>query len=145
MIHLLDVNLLIAILDPFHVHHERAHAWLGTEGSRKSWASCPLTENAFVRIVGASTYPNSPGSIAATRELLARNCDQKEHHFWADAISLCQRDLWGEWSTMKSSQITDVYLLALAVKNGGKLTSFDRRIPAHLIREGKESLLVLAT
>ena len=143
MIHLLDVNLFIAILDPFHVYHERAHAWLGVGNSRKAWATCPLTENAYIRITGARTYPNSHGSPAAARDLLIQNCAQNEHHFWADDITLRDERVWTDSSSVQSSQLTDLYLLGLAVKHGGKLASFDRRIPAHLIRRGSEALLVL--
>ena len=143
MTHLLDVNLLIAVLDPNHVHHGKAHQWIGS-GTSLSWATCPLTENAFIRITGSASYPNFLGSAAAARDLLARNCSGKEYHFWADDISVCEKGLWDGWPTIQSSHLTDLYLLALAVKNKGKLASLDRRIPAHLVRGGKEALLVLS-
>ena len=143
MIHLLDVNVLIAVLDPRHSNHEHAHRWLG-HGSARSWATCPITENAYVRITGSIKYANSLGSVAAARELLARNCAGEKHHFWPDDISLCEDSLWNEWTAAGAAHITDLYLLALAVKNKGRLASFDRRIPAHLVRGGKEALLILS-
>ena len=62
--YLLDVNVLIALVDPAHVHHEPAHAWFSQQGST-SWATCPMTENGLLRIVGHPRYPNSPGSPGA--------------------------------------------------------------------------------
>ena len=60
---LLDVNVLIALMDPRHVHHEQAHSWFA--GSAPSaWATCPITENAVLRILGHPRYPNSPGPPA---------------------------------------------------------------------------------
>ena len=66
---LLDVNVLIALLDPRHVDHERAHTWL-RDSAPLPWASCPLTENAVLRILGNPRYPNSPGPPAAVAPLL---------------------------------------------------------------------------
>jgi hypothetical protein len=143
MIHLLDVNLLIAVLDPHHVHNKSAHRWISALPKPMRWATCPLTENAFVRIIGNPSYPNSPGAAGAALALLRQNCSQDEHSFWADDISLRNHALWDGPEIMKASDLTDLYLLALAVKHGGKLASFDRRIPAHLIRGGREALLIL--
>ncbi|MCE0523150.1 MAG: hypothetical protein LV480_09595 [Methylacidiphilales bacterium] len=143
MIHLLDVNLLIALLDPHHVHNKSAHRWISALPKPTRWATCPLTENAFVRITGSPSYPNSPGSASAALALLSQNCSQVEHSFWADDISLRDKDMWDGLKIMRASDLTDLYLLALAVKHKGKLASFDRQIPAHLIRGGREALLIL--
>jgi predicted nucleic acid-binding protein len=50
---LFDVNVLIALFDPAHVHHESAHAWWKANQS-SGWATCPLTENGFVRVLRAT-------------------------------------------------------------------------------------------
>ena len=65
---LLDINVLIALIDPAQVQHDRAHVWFAARG-QKSWATCPLTENGVLRIVGHRRYPNSPGSPEAVAEL----------------------------------------------------------------------------
>lgn len=67
MTYLLDVNVLIALLDPAHIQHDTAHAWFAEEG-HTAWATCPLTENGVLRIIGHPRYPNSPGSPAAGRD-----------------------------------------------------------------------------
>ena len=59
MIFLLDANVLIALIDPVHLQHNSAHAWFSTVG-QQAWATCPLTENAALRIIGHARYPNSP-------------------------------------------------------------------------------------
>ncbi len=61
-IYLLDINLLLALTDPMHVHHELSHQWFAKKG-RKGWATCPLTENGFVRIASHPKYPNRPGDV----------------------------------------------------------------------------------
>jgi len=66
---LLDINVLIALLDPAHVQHDRAHEWFALSG-KQAWATCPLTENGVLRIVGHARYPNSPGTPAAVVELM---------------------------------------------------------------------------
>jgi predicted nucleic acid-binding protein len=63
---LLDVNVLIALIDPAHIQHDRAHAWFAKFG-KKAWATCPLTENGVLRIVGHARYPNSPGTPCGGR------------------------------------------------------------------------------
>jgi predicted nucleic acid-binding protein len=68
--YLLDVNVLIALIDPAHVQHDRAHDWFAAQG-RQAWSTCPLTENGVLRIVGSGRYPSSPGTPAAVAELVA--------------------------------------------------------------------------
>jgi predicted nucleic acid-binding protein len=143
VIYLFDVNFLIAVLDVNHVHSPSAHRWLSAKRDPIQWASCPLTENAFVRITGNPAYANSLGSGATALALLKKNCSETKHHFWADTISLRDEALWNKQELMSPSHLTDCYSLALAVKNRGKLASFDRHIPAHLMRGGKEALLLL--
>jgi toxin-antitoxin system PIN domain toxin len=143
MTHLFDVNFLIALLDRRHTHYEIAHRWMGAASKPVPWATCPLTENAFVRITAKPSYPHGFASAAAALECLRTNCAQPSHTFWPDNISLLQAEIWTQPDRITATHLTDLYLLALAVKNGGKLVSFDRSIPAHLIRGGKESLLVL--
>lgn len=66
---LLDVNVLITLVDHQHVHHEPSHRWFEAHGS-DGWASCPLTQNAMLRILGNPCYPNSTGGQAVVMLLL---------------------------------------------------------------------------
>ena len=138
--YLLDVNLLLALSDPMHVHHEAAHQWFGKAG-HYAWATCPLTENAYVRIASHPSYPNRPGDAAVVLESLRRFYDVAEHDFWPEDVSLLDLVLPG--ATLSHSQVTDVYLLGLAARKGGKLATFDRRIPSQMVRGGSEALEVI--
>jgi len=85
--YLLDVNVLIALIDPTHVQHDRAHDWFARTG-RRAWATCPLTENGVLRIVGNSRYPSSPGNPAAVAELMSLFLALGGREFWPDDVSL---------------------------------------------------------
>ena len=84
---LLDVNVLIALLDPMHVHHEPAHQWFAQRGDL-AWASCALTQNAVLRILGHPRYPNSPGSPAVVATVLQQLMCHPRHQFWPVSFSL---------------------------------------------------------
>jgi len=136
---LLDVNVLIALIDPSHVQHDRAHLWFEKQG-KKAWASCPLTENGVLRIVGHARYPNSPGTPAAVAELMQRFLGHPGHEFWADDISLLDRRYVDGGRLLDSGQVTDSYLLALATARGGKLATFDRQLVTDAVVNGSRSL-----
>ncbi len=137
---LLDVTVLIALLDPRHVHHERAHTWL-SESAPLPWASCPLTENAVLRILGNPRYPNSPGPPAVVAPLLAGWRSLPRHRFWHDRLSLLTPGVLGSDRLLDPSQIADAYLLALAVDHGGSLVTLDHRLRPDLVAGGTEALL----
>jgi toxin-antitoxin system PIN domain toxin len=137
---LLDVNVLMALVDPMHVYHDLAHRWF--EDNRPSgWATCPITENGFIRILSHPSIPSRPGDADATAELLASFCDDPHHHFWPDDAHL--RDVIRPGVVFTHAHVTDLYLLGLAVRNGGELATFDRRIPAALIDGGDRALTVI--
>ena len=136
---LLDVNVLIALIDPAHVQHDRAHAWFATKG-HAAWATCPLTENGVLRIVGHLRYPNSPGSPAAVAELLSSLRSLPGHAFWPDDISLLDRKLANTTRLLDSAHVTDSYLLALAHAHKGQLATFDQRMPAESVVNGATAL-----
>ena len=123
---LLDVNVLLALLDADHVDHERLSAWLSNELSG-GWASCPLTENGFVRIVSSPAYPGAVAPDRAVR-LLADAIRATDHVFWPDDISLLDPDRVDASRLHGHRQVTDAYLLALAVHHDGRLVTNDRRI-----------------
>ena len=123
---LLDVNVLIALLDQTHAHHPRAQAWLEAN-IQHGWASCPLTENGCTRVMSQPNYANAvPVTLAASRLAEARQTDH--HRFWPDALSLLDPTKVDLSYALGPKQLTDIYLLALAVYNGGRLVTFDRRI-----------------
>ncbi len=142
MTFLLDVNVLIALVDPAHVGHDLAHDWFAREG-RTSWATCPLTENGLIRIVGHPRYPNSLGSPAAAMELLNRLCALPGHVFWGDAISLRDAPNLDASKILAPAQVTDVYLLALAAANAGVLATLDKRLPTNAVARGREYLRII--
>ncbi len=139
MVFLLDVNVLIALIDPAHVQHDSAHEWFAAVG-KKAWASCPLTENGVLRVVGDRRYPNSPGTPMAVGELLAGLLDLPGHTFWADDISLFDTGKIEMSRLLNSRQVTDSYLLALAITHGGQLATLDRRLVASAVRGGSNGL-----
>ena len=139
---LLDVNVLIALLDRRHVHHEPAHAWFAAEQA-KGWATCPLTQNAVLRIVGQPRYPNSPGPPAVVAPLMAELIRHPQHQFWPDSLSLLGQSGVDVSHLVEASQLTDTYLLALAVHRGGRLVSFDRRLSCEAVVGGRQALWLI--
>jgi len=142
MTFLLDVNVLIALIDAAHIHHDLAHDWFARQGAR-AWSTCPLTQNGVLRVVGHPQYPNGPGSPAAVAPLMMELCNHPGHAFWPDDMSLLDRTHVESERLLSSSQITDTFLLALAKSNGGKLATFDRRLVTSAVREGAASLHVI--
>ena len=140
--YLLDVNLLLALSDPMHVHHEVAHGWF-TQIGHRDWATCPITENGFVRVASHPSYPNRPGDAPAVLAILRQLCQAEGHHFWAEDISLL--DLLRPEAVVIHSQITDVYLLGLAAHKGGKLATLDRHIPVVAVHQGHEALELIVS
>ena len=143
MIHLLDVNVLIALLDADHVFHDRAHRWFA-DNADAGWATCPMTQNALVRILGHNRYSKGPGSPAAVAELLRPWLARRDHLFWPDDLSLLASDHIETAALSASDQVTDTYLLALSVHHRGRLATFDRRISTAAVVGGAEALAVIA-
>jgi len=138
---LLDVNVLIALLDRQHVAHARAHQWLGNHLS-DGWASCPLTENGCLRII---TNPRYPAPVSAT-DVLAKLDTAKAsgyHEFWPDDLTVTDATTFLRSEFRSHHQVTDVYLLALAAKKGGRLVTFDQGIPLSAIAGAKAEQLVI--
>ena len=137
---LLDVNVLIALLDAAHVHHHHARDWLH-ENIGHGWASCPLTQNGCIRILSQASYPGSqvPALVAAR---LANACQTQWHEFWPDSISLLQLGFLDWHQILSSRQLTDAYLLALAVRHGGRLVTLDRSIPLAAVPGAADQHLV---
>lgn len=141
---LLDVNVLIALIDRDHVHHDSAQSWFGATG-HAAWSTCPITQNGVIRIVGGSRYPGDMGPPARIVALLARFCALPGHEFWPDDISLLDPTRISSDRLLGQGQVTDSYLLALAVAHGGKLATFDRKLVTDAVPGGRRHIEVLGS
>jgi uncharacterized protein len=139
MTYLLDVNVLIALIDPRNAHHQTAHHWFANTG-HVSWATCPITENGAIRVVGNPRFPNSPGSPFAVAASLASLLSLPGHIFWPDDVSLLDGQRIDLSRMLNSSQVTDSYLLALAVAHGGQLATLDLHLIPDAVLNGKQAL-----
>jgi toxin-antitoxin system PIN domain toxin len=125
---LLDVNVLVALFDADHVHHETAHDWFADHRD-DGWATCPITENGFLRVAARLSAPGAPLRPASLIEHFRKFCRSRAHRFWGNTLSLRDPEIFDLAFAAGPSQLTDIYLLGLARKNGGRLATFDRTIP----------------
>ena len=137
---LLDINVLIALHDRDHVHHIRAATWFEAN-IEYGWASCPLTQNGCLRIMNQPGY-SSPQPLSMLMTMLQTSTNSPVHKAWNDDISILDAKRFHHAHIHSHRQLTDLYLLGLAVKNKGRLVSFDQHIalsavigarPAHLV------------
>ena len=129
---LLDVNVLIALLDADHLHHRRATQWLA-DHIAAGWASCAITQNGCVRIMSQPGYPNP----LPTAQVAARLCaaTQTPHHlFVPSGASLLDEALFDTQQLLGHRQVTDAWLLGLAVAHGLRFVTFDARLPLRVVR-----------
>lgn len=136
---LLDINVLLALLDASHAHHSIARNWL-TQHIGDGWASCPLTQNGYLRIASSAAYPNALPVAGAVAKLRAATTTE-HHEFWTDSVSLLEPSTIDATRLHGSKQLTDAYLLALAVAHHATFVTFDANVahsavigaePAHL-------------
>ncbi len=140
---LLDVNVLIALLDGSHIHHGLVTDWLVSHID-EGWASSPITQNGCIRILSQPGYPN-PVPAAQVAERLTEATQHPSHAFWADSISLLHPGILIWNRILSSRQVSDAYLLALAVQQGGRFVTLDRGIPLDAVGVAlPEHLLVVS-
>jgi toxin-antitoxin system PIN domain toxin len=139
---LLDINVLIARTDPAHGFHQRAKEWLLTL-KNASVATCPMTENGFLRIYGHPSYPEGPGSPQAAKPALNAIRLLPGHTFIPDDVAIGDTSLIPSMERVGHQQLTDLYLLALAVSHGAMFATFDRKIDPSLVIGGQQALLVI--
>ena len=123
---LFDVNVLIALLDTDHVGHTVATSWFADQ-LKHGWASCPITENGTARIMASQGYAN-PLPVAAILQRLAMAKATEHYRFWPDDVSLTDAEIFKHNELLGPKQMTDRYLLALAVRNKGRFVTFDQGI-----------------
>jgi toxin-antitoxin system PIN domain toxin len=129
---LLDVNVLVALFDPDHVHHELAHDWFA-DNNVHGWATCPVTQNGLIRVLSNPRYGSPASTLRGVRQAVKRFLSHKHHEFWPDDMSLCDDAAFDVGGMLGHRQITDVYLLGLATKRNGHLVTFDRSIPLRAV------------
>lgn len=125
---LLDVNVLVALFDPAHNDHEDAHSWFG-RNRKHGWATSPITMNGCMRVLSNPAYPTVHATPADVASRLRTLCSDPDHHFWEDSVALADEMLFRHSMIAGHQKITDVYLLGLAVRNHGRLATFDQSIP----------------
>jgi uncharacterized protein len=130
---LLDVNFWIALFDDAHQFSERANAFIAARGAKI--AICPIVENGVIRVMSLPSYGRRGGlPMQLVRERLREACATLDHAFWGDDVSLRDDELVDFSRVQGHNQITDLYLLALAVKHGGRLVTFDQTISLSSVR-----------
>lgn len=141
-VYLLDVNVLIALVDPAHIQHDQAHDWFGRFG-HKAFATCPLTENGLIRIVGHPKYPNSPGPPNVVLQSLNAIRALRGHRFWPDDLSVADASYFSSELLSSHTRVTDSYLLALAQAHGGRLATLDQKLATEVVPLGKKALAII--
>jgi uncharacterized protein len=138
---LLDVSVLVPLFDAGHIHHRAAVAWC-TANAKAGWASCPPTQNGFVRIVCQPKYPR-PARMWDALAVLRRQIGEADHEFWPDDVSITDETLFDPAYILGPGQIGDVCLLGLAVKHRGRLVTFGRGMPVKAVRGAEARHLVV--
>jgi len=142
VVRLLDINVIIALVDPWHVFHVAATEWM-VSNSIGRWATCPLTENGFLRVFGHPQYKNGPGSPAAALPFLQQMYASPGHTFWRLDLSFVTGRVFESLEGIGPSQITDLYLLGLAAKRGGRFSTFDTRVKPDAVPHREKYLEVI--
>lgn len=141
MVALFDVSFLIALIDPAHKFHRTAKAWT-LENYASGWASCPLTQNGCTRIISQPGYPQ-PAPLQVAIQTLQTLCQSASHQFWPDDLSLLDATSFDHSKIHGHRQLTDLYLLALAVRHQGCFVTFDGAIPLSAVKGAKKQHLVV--
>jgi toxin-antitoxin system PIN domain toxin len=147
LIDLPDVNVLVALFDPAHVHHEIAHEWF-SEARHRSWATCPLTQSGFLRVVTNPAYPNRRLTVVEAASYLSQLIANhpETHHFFRDDTSLLDSSRFDLGVISGHRQVADLHFLGICVRFKARLVTLDKGISAltsALVRESAEILLLM--
>ena len=124
MVALLDVNLLVALAWPNHVHHAQAHRWFRGRAA-SGWATCSIVELGFVRVSSNARAIPAAVSPQEAMALLQRITALPGHRFWTDDLQLAESPLVARSRIVGHQQVTDAHLIGLAQRHGGRLATFD--------------------
>ena len=138
---LLDVNVLVALFDGNHSLHVPASRWI-EEHAQAGWASCPITQNGCVRVMSQPGYPERMPVVNVV-ERLRQATAHRAHEFWPDDASILDGQRIDATRVHGPNQLTDVYLLALAVAHGGRLVTLDQSIPMAAVKGAQKKHLVV--
>lgn len=139
---LLDVNALLALLDPMHVHHEAAHQWYAKH-SRLRILTCSHTENGVIRVASQPKYPNCLGTASRVREILQEFVRKVLAESCVQDVTLLDNGVLLQPGSLTPTRVSDLYLLALAAANGARFATFDTRIPAQAVAGGSSALEII--
>ena len=136
MTNLLDVNVLISLLDANHQHHMATKRWFAQNND--PWASCPITQNGYLRIVTQKGYPNRISFKEAVKKL-SQAVSTPNHKFLSDDISLLDQEHFAHQHIQGPKQLTDIYLLALSVFHGARFVTLDRGVSPDAVRQATDA------
>jgi toxin-antitoxin system PIN domain toxin len=142
MVHLLDVNVLVALMWPAHAHHDRAQEWFA-KYSKNGWSTCPLTQAGCVRILSNPSFSSDAVTPQQALKLLGANLNHPSHQFWPDDISFAEAVEPMQKQMQGHQQVSDAYLLGLALHRKGKLATMDRGVLTLLPKDKQASVVVL--
>ncbi|MGH9613252.1 MAG: TA system VapC family ribonuclease toxin, partial [Bryobacteraceae bacterium] len=128
---LLDVNVLIALFWPAHEFHKRVQHWFARNG-RRGWATCPFTQAGFIRIVSNPAFSRDAVAPMEAVRVLKACISHPAHSFWPADIGVPEAIEAAAARLATHRQVTDAYLLGLAIRNRGRLVTLDHGVPALL-------------
>jgi len=134
-----DVNTLLALLDPMHLHHEAAHRWYARQ-KRPRLLLCSHVVNGVIRVASQPRYSNPLGTCGRVRAVLNQFVGSADTAFCQRDVSLLDDKVLLHPEQLTPARVGDLYLLALAVANGVKFATFDTRIPADAVAGGPKAL-----
>lgn len=137
-----DVNTVLALLDPMHVHHEAAHQWYASQFPLRL-ILCPHVENGVIRVASQPKYPNCLGTSSRVRDVLQEFVQKVNAAFCKTDVSLLDNEVLLQAGTLTPSRVSDLYLLALAAANDARFATFDTRIPAAAVAGGSAALEII--
>ena len=140
--YLLDVNVLIALLWRTHESHEKTHSWFA-QASQAGWATCPFTQAGCIRILSNPAFSRNAASPQQALKLLTVNLNHPSHIFWPDDLAFGDAVAPMERLLVGHKQVSDAYLLGLAIRRKARLVTLDRTVSALLTKEKQTALLVL--
>jgi predicted nucleic acid-binding protein len=137
-----DVNTLLALLDPMHVHHEAAHQWYANQSPLRL-VLCSHVENGVIRVASQPKYPNCLGTSSRVRDVLREFVQKGNTASCGKEVSLLDDEVVLQSGALTPSRISDLYLLALAAANDARFATFDTRIPAAAVAGGSTALEII--